>query len=243
MNSAMNPTNRANALILGLFIFLGLTALGYLLGRAATDFKEYERSVTVKGLSERELPADIVIWPIVFTESGNDLGALYNSIETGKMSIGEFLVSKGITVDEISYALPSITDKSAQQYNSGQKAEFRYAAIQTVTVYSSNVSKVRQAMNELFELGKRGIAFTNEGYENQTEYLFTDLNKIKPEMIQEATTKAREVALKFAEDSNSKLGKIKQASQGQFSIEPRDKNNPHIKKIRVVSTVEYYLSD
>ncbi|MBW2072165.1 MAG: SIMPL domain-containing protein, partial [Deltaproteobacteria bacterium] len=72
---------------------------------------------------------------------------------------------------------------------------------------------------------------------------FTGLNKIKPEMIQEATAKAREVALKFAEDSKSKLGKIKRASQGQFSIKPRDKNNPHLKKIRVVSTVEYYLSD
>jgi len=62
-------------------------------------------------------------------------------------------------------------------------------------------------------------------------------------MVEEATTKAREVATKFAEDSQSKLGKIKRASQGQFSIAARDNNNPHIKKIRVVSTVEYYLSD
>ena len=239
----MNPTNRANALILGISIFLGLTALGYLLGRAAIDFKEYERSVSVKGLSERELPADIVSWPIIFTERSNDLGALYNSIEVSKKNIEAFLVSKGIAVAEISHSLPSVTDKSAQEFNSGQKAEFRYVAIQTVTVYSSNVSTVRKAMNELSELGKRGIAFKGEDFQNQTEYLFTDLNKIKPEMIQETTTKAREVALKFAEDSNSKLGKIKLASQGQFTIEPRDKNNPHIKKIRVVSTVEYYLSD
>jgi hypothetical protein len=238
----MNQANRANALILGISIFFGLTGLGYLLGKAAVDFKEYERSVTVKGLSERELPADIVIWPIVFTETSNDLSALYKSIEDSKKNIEGFLVSKEINVGEISHSLPSITDKSAQQY-SGQKAEFRYTAIQTVTVYSSNVSIVRKAMNELSELGKHGIAFTGGDYQNQTEYLFTDLNKIKPEMIQEATTKAREVALKFAEDSNSKLGKIKQASQGQFSIDPRDKNNPHIKKIRVVSTVEYYLSD
>jgi len=239
----MNPTNRANALILGISIFLGLTALGYLLGRAAIDFKEYERSVSVKGLSERELPADVVIWPISFTESSNDLGTLYNSIEVSKKSIETFLVSKGIAAPEISYSLPSVTDKAAQEFNNGQKAEFRYVAIQTVTVYSSNVSIVRKAMNELSELGKTGIAFKGEDFQNQTEYLFTDLNKIKPEMIQETTTKAREVALKFAEDSNSRLGKIKQASQGQFTIEPRDKNNPHIKKIRVVSTVEYYLSD
>jgi len=239
----MNQANRANALILGLSIFLGLAALGYLLGSAVIDFKEYERSVTVKGLSERELPADIVIWPIVFTEASNDLGALYKSIEASKKNIEEFLISKRIEASEISYSLPSITDKSAQQYNAGQKAEFRYTAVQTVTVYSSNVSTVRKAMSELSELGKRGIAFTGGDYQNQTEYLFTGLNQIKPEMIHEATTKAREVALKFAQDSKSTLGKIKRASQGQFSIGSRDKNNPHIKKIRVVSTVEYYLSD
>jgi hypothetical protein len=239
----MNQTNRTNTLILGLSIFLGLASLGYLLGRAVVHFKEYERSVTVKGLSEREMPADIVIWPIVFTEAGNDLGALYKSIETAKKSIEAFLVSKGIEPAEISHSLPSITDKSAQQFSNGQKDEFRYTAVQTVTVYSSKVAKVRQAMNELAELGKQGIAFKGGDYDNPTEYLFTGLNQIKPEMIQEATTKAREVALKFAQDSNSTLGKIKQASQGQFTIDPRDKNNPHIKKIRVVSTVEYYLSD
>lgn len=239
----MNQANRATALILGLSIFFGLAALGYLLGSAAIDFKEYERSVKVKGLSERELPADIVIWPIVFTEADNDLGALYKSIEASKKDIEEFLIAKGIDAAEISHSLPSITDKSAQQYSSGQKAEFRYTAAQTVTVYSSNVSIVRKAMAELSDLGRRGIAFTGGDYQNQTEYLFTGLNKIKPEMIQEATTKAREVALKFAQDSNSRLGKIKRASQGQFSIDSRDKNNPHIKKIRVVSTVEYYLSD
>ncbi|MGZ8188431.1 MAG: SIMPL domain-containing protein [Methylosarcina sp.] len=239
----MNQAKRINTLILGLSIFLGLTSLGYLLGRAVVHFKEYERSVTVKGLSEREMPADIVIWPIAFTEAGNDLGALYKSIEAGKKNIEGFLVLKGIEPTEITHSLPSITDKSAQQYSSGQRDEFRYTALQTVTVYSSQVAKVRTAMNELAELGKQGIAFKGGEYENQTEYLFSGLNQIKPEMIEEATTKAREVALKFAEDSNSKLGKIKQASQGQFTIDPRDKNNPHIKKIRVVSTVEYYLSD
>jgi hypothetical protein len=98
-------------------------------------------------------------------------------------------------------------------------------------------------MGALPELGKKGIVITGGNYQNQTEYLFTRLNDVKPEMIEEATRKAREVAVKFAADSNSTLGKIKQASQGQFSIKPRDKNNPHIKKVRVVSTVVYYLSD
>jgi hypothetical protein len=98
-------------------------------------------------------------------------------------------------------------------------------------------------MSSLSELGKKGIVFTGGNYESQTEYIFNRLNDIKPEMIEEATRKAREVAQKFAGDSQSTLGKIKRASQGQFSIKSRDKNNPHIKRIRVVSTVEYYLSD
>jgi len=239
----MRQENTVSALLLGASIFLGLSVLGYLLAGSAIHFKEYERSVTVKGLSERELPADIIIWPIVFTEASNELGGLYASIEVSTKKIKDFLVAKGIDISEITASTPSITDKFAQQYNDTTKTEFRYTAIQTVTVYSSKVDLVRKVMTELAELGKQGIAFTGGDYQNQTEYIFTGLNKIKPEMIQEATTMAREVALKFAQDSNSKLGKIKKASQGQFEINPRDKNNPHIKKIRVVSTVEYYLSD
>jgi hypothetical protein len=244
MEKNMKQENTLSAFLLGASIFLGLSVLGYLLAGAAIHFKEYERSVTVKGLSERELPADIVIWPIVFTEASNDLGGLYESIDTSTKKIRDFLVAKGIDSSEITASTPSITDKLAQQYNNNMtKAEFRYTAIQTVTVYSSKVDLVRKVMTELAELGKQGIAFTTGDYQNQTEFIFTGLNKVKPEMIQEATTKAREVALKFAQDSNSALGKIKQASQGQFEITPRDKNNPHIKKIRIVSTVEYYLSD
>ncbi|MGD8413432.1 MAG: SIMPL domain-containing protein [Candidatus Latescibacterota bacterium] len=239
----MDQQNRLNAVIVGVSLIAGLSALGFLLRGAANDFKQYERTVTVKGLSEREVPADIVIWPIVFTEAGNDLGVLYKSIDTGKERIREFLVDRGIDASEISYSLPSITDKSAQQYGSAERAEFRYVGVQTVTVYSSRVSTVREAMNGLSELGKSGLALRSGEYEGRIQYLFTGLNEIKPEMIEEATAKAREVALKFAEDSDSKLGKIKRASQGQFSINPRDTNNPHIKKIRVVSTIEYYLSD
>ena len=116
-------------------------------------------------------------------------------------------------------------------------------ATQAVTVYSANVAAVRSIMSSLSELGKQGIVISGNEYQNQTEYLFSRLNEIKPGMIEEATRNAREVARKFAEDSQSRLGKIKRASQGQFSIAPRDTNNPHIKNVRVVSTVEYYLAD
>jgi uncharacterized protein len=239
----VQENSKINATILGVFIFLGLALLGYLLGNAAVKVKEYERSVSVKGLSEREFEADIVIWPIQFTEASNNIENLYASIETSTNKIVGFLKSKGIDPAEITLAIPSITDKSAQQYGGDIKPQFRYTASQTVTVYSKNIESVRSIMGSLSDLGKQGIVFNGQSYQAQTEYLFTRLNEVKPEMIEEATTKAREVAEKFAADSKSRLGKIKNAYQGQFTINDRDKNNPHIKSVRVVSTVEYYLSD
>ena len=239
----MQKSDSSSALVLGVFIMAGLAALGFLLGHAALETKQYERSVTVKGLSEREFDADVVIWPIQYSVASNELGDLYAVIEKNTATIRNFLVGKGIAAEEITFAIPAITDKSAQQYGNAARPEFRYAARQTVTVYSKNVKAVRAVMSSLSELGRQGIVFTGEDYQAQIEYLFTRLNDVKPDMIEESTRNAREVAEKFAADSKSKLGKIKRAAQGQFSIAERDKNNPHIKKVRVVSTVEYYLSD
>jgi hypothetical protein len=239
----MANQSKTTALILGGALFLGLTLLGFQLGKALIDFKQLERSVTVKGLSERDYPADVVIWPIQFTEANNDLPELYQAIENNGKKVREFLQQRGIQQDEITFNAPAIIDKSAQQYGGGPRAEFRYTATQTVTVYSQNIEAVRQAMPAVAELGKQGLVLTGENYMAQTEYLFTRLNEVKPEMIEEATENAREVAEKFAQDSDSDLGKIRKASQGQFSITARDNNNPHIKQVRVVSTVEYYLSD
>lgn len=239
----MSDKSTAGAFVLGLFLCLGLLGLGYVLGGSAIQFKEYERTVTVKGLSEREYDADVVIWPIQFTEASNELGALYGALDASTAKIKAFLTANGIRAADITVSAPAITDKSAQQYGNNGAVEFRYTALQTVTVYSNQIDGVRTVMGKLSELGKQGIVITRGDYQAQTEYLFTRLNEVKPDMIEEATKQAREVALKFANDSQSGLGKIKQASQGQFSIAPRDTNNPHIKKVRVVSTVEYYLAD
>lgn len=236
-------TDRFNALAIALGVFLGLTALGWLVANAAIDVKEYERSVTVKGLAEEEFTADVVIWPIQFTLASNDLPSLYRDIDSNTDTIIRFLSGQDIRREDITIGTPTITDKSAQQYGNQNRAEFRYTGIQTVTVYSEAIDTVRQVMGKLSELGKQGIVLTGNNYQSQTEYLFTRLNQVKPAMIEDATRKAREVAEKFAEDSDSRLGKIRRASQGQFSISPRDNNTPHIKKVRVVSTIEYYLSD
>ncbi len=239
----MQENNKASAFILGALLAFGLAFAGYILGNTAIKFKEYERSVTVKGLSEQEHKADIVIWPIQFTAADNNLEQLYTSIEASSSLINDFLGENGILPEEITFSAPAIIDKSAQQYGNNARAEFRYTALQTITVYSKNIDVVRKIMGKLSELGKKGIVFTVNNYQSRIEYIFTRLNQVKPVMVEEATRKAREIAVKFAADSKSQLGKIKRASQGQFSIKARDKNNPHIKKVRVVSTVEYYLSD
>ncbi len=238
MQRTMSNTN-----LLAIGVFLGLTLLGYLLGNAAIRVKEYERTVTVKGLSEREVPADVVIWPIAFTQAANDLEQLYLGMERSVDKVTAYLSSKGIGATEVSVGSPAVTDKAAQQWAGGERPEFRYTATQVVTVYSGAVDKVREAMQDLVELGKQGLVFTGSNYGHVTEYQFNGLNEIKPAMIEEATVNARAVAEKFARDSDSEVGKIRRASQGQFSITDRDKNNPHIKNVRVVSTIEYYLAD
>lgn len=238
----MTNDQRPAALVLGVFIAIGLMGMGWFLGSSAIRFKEYERAVSVKGLSEREVAADIAVWPIRFSAANDDLTALYASMESSTKKVLEFLQAAGFADTEITVAAPAITDKLVQQYGN-QNVGLRYAAQQTITIYSAKIDSVRASQTKLAELGKMGIAFGGEDYSQQTQYLFTKLNDIKPEMIQDATQKARAVAEQFATDSKSKLGKLKSANQGQFTIEDRDSNTPYLKKIRVVSTVEYYLSD
>ncbi len=231
------------ALTLGALLCIGLILLGLFISQGVVKLRALDRVVTVKGLSEREVPADIAIWPIKFSDAGNDLGALYTSIQKKNARVVAFLEDGGFSDDEISVSVPSINDRQAQGYGGSQPAEFRYYGSSIITVYSTQVDVVRQAMSRMVDLGKQGIAISGQEYDARTEFLYTGLNDIKPEMIEEATRNAREVAEKFAEDSQSRLGKIKTAQQGQFSINDRDSTTPHIKKVRVVSTITYYLAD
>ncbi|OAM52773.1 hypothetical protein A7981_04830 [Methylovorus sp. MM2] len=228
--------------ILGLLLFAGLASFGYLVSKSVMDMKRLDRSVEVKGLSEREVTADIAIWPITFNVADNDLTALYETIQDKNSRVVAFLKENGFEEKEITISAPSVVDKLAREYgDNGSGNRFRYTASSTITVYSPKVDGVRNAMIKLVDLGRQGIAIAGEGY--NTEYIYSKLNDIKPAMIEEATKSARAAAEKFAKDSDSSLGKIKHANQGQFSIENRDNSTAHIKKVRVVSTVEYYLSD
>ena len=232
-----------SAAVLGVFVALGLAALGVLAGMGARSVKSMERVVTVKGLSEKEVPANVVIWPLRFQLADNTLETLYSNVEGTTETIKSFLKSYGITGEEVSVSAPAVNDLLANNYGNKSNIRFRYTCTSIVTVYSSQIDKVREAMKNVVELGKQGIAVSGEQYGSKTQFLFTDLNTLKPSMIEEATANARAVAQKFAEDSDSKLGRIKSARQGQFSISDRDASTPHIKKVRVVSTIEYYLAD
>ncbi|MGA7304676.1 MAG: SIMPL domain-containing protein, partial [Rhodothermales bacterium] len=193
----MPKTLLASALILA----IGIAAGGFLAGRGLVASRALERTVTVKGLAEREVPADVAIWPIRFVLAGNDLEVVYRDLETNLAKVLSFLEDNGFTDDEISVAAPAITDRQAQNYGDAQ-ARFRYSAAQTVTVYTKRVSEVLAAGTRLIELGKSGIVLSGDDYQSRTQYLFTGLNDLKPKMIEEATRNAREVAQKFAADSD-----------------------------------------
>lgn len=235
----MNKLGIHHSLILGICIAIaGMSiGLGFYKGRAT------DRYVTVKGLAEREVNADLAIWPITFKVADNDLTALQRGIDSGRDAIKTFLLESGFTEDEISFSAPSIIDTEAQQYSNRNESKYRYIAEATVTTRTGRVGQVRKTMEESRKLIGKGVVLSAKSWENPTEFLFTDLNEIKPEMIEEATKNAREVAEKFAQDSGSKVGKIRHASQGYFSISDRDRNSPEVKQVRVVTTVQYYLVD
>ena len=239
----MQERSIVSSLLLGALLCVGLSVLGALLAEGIIKFREADRSVVVKGLAEQEVNADVAIWPIRFTEVDNEIGSLFASINAKNEKIRLYLRQQGFTDDEISIGVPGIQDRQAQGFTEEQVKNGRYAGNSTLTVYSNHIDKVRKAMAGLMQLGQDGIAINGQDYDARTQFLFTGLNRIKPGMIEEATRNAREVAEKFSHDSGSKLGKIKRANQGQFTIEDRDSNTPYIKRVRIVSTVEYYLVD
>jgi len=241
MMAATNDRYVSESAILGGLLLVGFLGLGYLLSSSIVDIKKMERTVEVKGLSEREVPADIAIWPITFSMADNDLSNLYQTIQDKNAKVVAFLKAQGFTDSEITISAPSVVDKLAREYDSSYGAKYRYTASSTITLYSNQVDKARESMIKVVDLGREGIAIAGDSY--STQFIYSKLNDIKPAMIEEATKNAREAADKFAKDSDSSLGKIKRANQGTFSIENRDSSTAHIKKVRVVSTVEYYLSD
>ncbi len=238
----MDKSRLSAALVFGLLFCVGLALLGVTLSQGLMQMKALERTVTVKGLSEREVPADLAIMPIKFIEASDNLNGLVASLQKKNKLVIDFLIERGFKREEITGSAPAITDKQAQAY-SGNPGGFRYSGSSIISVYTSDTQRVRETQQALGELGQLGIAISGDDYQAKTRFLFNGLNELKPLMIEEATRNARQVGERFAQDSQSRLGKIKSASQGQFSINDRDANTPYIKRVRVVSTLTYYLSD
>jgi hypothetical protein len=234
--------DKLKSLLPSLLLALGIVVLGLCVKSGLGSFSQNARIVTVKGLAEKEVKADKVIWPIVYKELGNDLNALYNTINKKNKVVLDLLASKGITADEITTSV-DVTDMDADAYTA-DRSPYRYRVSSIITVNTKKVDTVLALLKEQTSLIQKGVAVTFSNYSYPSiQFEYTGLNEIKPEMIKEATKNARKAAEQFAIDSESKLGKIKTANQGQFSISDRDQNTPYIKNVRVVTTIQYMLED
>jgi hypothetical protein len=223
---------------------VALVITGYFVGHIHTFGKRYERHVEVKGLSEREVAADLAVWPMTIALSGNDLGALERDIESQNKEVYQFFVAQGFNEAEITRGILNITDAYANFYGgSGQRPEFRYQGNSEFTVRTTDIEKLQKALTASPELLSKGILLGSKNSWRPIEYLFTGLTSIKPAMIEEATQNAREVAERFAKDSKAEVGDILIARQGLFTIEDRDQSTPQIKMVRVVSTIDFQLVD
>lgn len=232
--------------IAGALVAVGVAAAGYLLGRQIYDSRIGDRFVTVKGLAEREVTADLSLWPLKVSATGDDLVSVQAKIDADIGQITAFLTSRGFAPEEVQPQRIEVTDLLAQTYRQEGAGESRYIISQTVMVRTGNVTLVEQIAREVGELVKRGVVLSDG---SGPTYLFTGLNEVKPPMIADAMANARAGAEQFATDSASRVGGIRRANQGVFVILPRDEaegvwepTQLH-KKVRVVSTIEYYLVD
>ena len=236
------------ALTAALILGLGIAAGGYLAGDGLVKSRLGDRSVSVKGLSEREVKADLALWALRFVVTGNDLAETQAEVKRNAEVVGNFLKSHGFSEEEIELQAPQVTDRLAQMYSSGQ-FDTRFIIAQQLVLRSTDVDKVAAANRDSSALVEQGVVLSNEYGPVRPSYLFTRIADVKPEMLEEATLRAREAAETFAADSGARLGGIKRAWQGQFSILPRDEipgaqeTEQVMKTVRVVSTVEYLLVD
>ncbi len=240
---------RDRDLIRPTILALGLIIAGLLIGGGFAKSRE-DRFVTVKGISEREVNADLAIWPLRIVAADNDLTRANSTVQTSLARIREFLATNQIDISQLRLQDFSVTDAQTNQYSGGNTGGARYVVKQTVVVRSNRPDLVSAASQRVSELVSNGVVLSSGGeYGNGgPTFVFTGLSKLKPQMIAEATARARESAEQFAKDSHSSIGGIRRASQGVFEILPRDQADgiteasQITKTVRVVSTIDYALS-
>ncbi len=217
---------------------VGMVVGGYLLGDGLTRAREADRSVTVRGLAERDVMADLATWTISYSASAGNLGAAQSSIDADTNQIRAFFKELGFPEDELQPTAVNVTS----YVNDGVR---QYTVRQRMSLRTNDIERAQAAVRRQFELVRRGVML-EEG--SGMSYAFTQLNSVKPEMVAKATKDARAAAQQFAEDSGTSVGGIKQATQGYFSISARDgdgggwgASDTPFKKVRVVTTVDFYL--
>ncbi len=240
MTQTNHSASHSRFVIPSLAFVVGMAAFGFIARHTVLSAKKFDEFVTVKGLSEREVPANLVIWPIAFSVTDNDLTLLQAQIQKARTTVQQFLTEQGFKAEEFSNSPPQIDDLASGTAED-QKPAFRYRANLTVLLRSAKVVELKSAMEASDKLVLRGIALTGGEYKSRPQFLFTGLNEIKPEMIGEANRNARKAAEKFAEDSQAKVGAIRHAVQGPFEINDVDPSSPDRKIVRVVTTVDFYL--
>jgi hypothetical protein len=232
-----------------LILAAGLALCGFFTGHGFFKGRAADRFVTVKGVAERDVVADVALWPITFVATGDELRATQADIRRSHGLTLEFLRSHGIDAGEVEVQSLDVTDVFANAYRTGP-VQNRFIIEQTLMVRTGDPAVVDSASQAVGELVDTGVVLSSRGMPGGgPTYLFTDLSSLKPEMIAEATAKARRAAEQFAQDSGSRIGKIRRANQGVFVILARDRargvseESQINKTVRVVSTVEYYLKD
>ena len=229
---------KENRLFAAALIAVGIFCLGWFMKAGIDDFANKDRQVTVKGLAEREVPADKVTWSIGTKVTGNDLPMLYESINLQTDKIKKFLKQNGLDEKEVTINPPSISDLEAREWGDNNK-NFRYIISTTITVATNKVEQVNKAIFQQAELLKQGVAIEN----SNADYEYASFQQMKPEMMAEAIKNAQKTAEQFAEASHARLGDIQTAGQGQFEIDDSDQNTPYIKKLRVVTTITYSIKN
>lgn len=232
-------------------IAAGLALGGLFIGGGFAKMRTGDRYVTVKGISEREVRADLAIWPLHVVAADNDLARAHGQIQASVAKIREFLASNQLDTTQAELQDFSVADAATNQYGSRDGAASRYVIRQTVVVRSLKPDLVRAASQRVGELVSAGVVLSSGGEYGSggPTFVFTGLNKLKPQMIGEATARAREAAEQFARDSRSDIGGIRRASQGVFEILPRDQAqgiseaSQIVKTVRVVSTIDYALDN
>ena len=225
------------SIILGVSIILAAAVLGILMVQMVRTLKSFDDTVSVRGLCEKEVPADRIVYRVNYSSQSNSLAELRTTMKNNDAIIIRKLKEAGLDDSEIVYTPATFSDRYADSYYySTDRIAYRYNAHQNISVYTTKANIVEKLSNLEADLLNEDIIVSA-----YTSYEYNGLNEIKPAMIAESLEKARESAEEFAKNSHSKIGKMKTASQGYFSVEDLDENNPQIKKVRVVTTVEYYL--